>query len=127
MATPKSSINENWISIRWENANDEEIDVAWSSRTPRYSYNSPDENMEHFHTTNGNSFNIDTIGLNSGNYRFVIRKTNACGSAPWSQELTVACPQCHRAASNVEEAPEPWANFTPCNAEDPSSPCHFLL
>jgi len=95
MNTPTSQIDGHFITIHWENPDYEEIDVKWSSRTPRYSYAMPEENMENDFTTSGQQMIIDTRGLNSGNYRFIIRKTNECGDAPWSQELTVACPQCH--------------------------------
>jgi len=83
--------------------------------------------MENDFTTSGSQMIIDTRGLNSGNYRFIVRKTNACGDAPWSQEVTVSCPQCHHEPASVNEVPEPWANFVPCNPEDPNSPCHHLL
>jgi len=127
MNTPSSSIDSPFITINWDNLNEEEIDVKWSSRLPRFSYATPEENMENDHTTTGNNMVIDTRGLNSGNYRFVIRKTNSCGSAPWSQELTVACPQCHHNPTAVAEEPEPWANFVPCDPTDPNSPCHHLV
>jgi hypothetical protein len=83
--------------------------------------------MENDFTTSGSQMIIDTRGLNSGNYRFIVRKTNACGDAPWSQEVTVSCPQCHHEPASVNEVPEPWANFVPCNPDDPNSPCHHLL
>jgi len=95
MDTPTSQIDGHFITIYWNNNDYEEIDVKWSSRTPRYSYAMPEENMENDFTTSGNQMIIDTRGLNSGNYRFIIRKTNECGDAPWSQELSVACAQCH--------------------------------
>lgn len=101
MNTPSSTIDTPFITIEWLNPNDDEIDVKWSSRLPRFSYSSPEENMENDYTTRDTKMIIDTRGLNSGNYRFIIRKTNSCGDAPWSQELTVACPQCHHSTSAV--------------------------
>jgi len=101
MATPSSSIASPFITINWSNPDASEVDVKWSSRTPRYSYNRPEENMENDFSTRGEQMIIDTRGLNSGNYRFIIRKTNSCGDAPWSQELTVACPQCHLEPASV--------------------------
>jgi hypothetical protein len=127
MNTPTSMIDSPFISIFFDNEDGEMIDVKWSSRTPRYSYNSAEDNMENDFSTVGSSMIIDTRGLNSGNYRFICRKTNSCGDAPWSQELTVACPQCHHEPASVNEEPETWANFVPCNPDDPTSACHHLL
>jgi hypothetical protein len=127
MDSPTANIQGHMITVHWNNAEKEQIDVKWSSRTPRYSYASPEENMENDYTTSASNLALDTRGLNSGNYRFIIRKSNSCAEGEWSQELTVACPQCHRETNSVNEVPEPWANFVPCNPDDVNSPCHHLL
>jgi hypothetical protein len=127
MATPTAAIAGNQIKVHWSNPDKEQIDIMWSSKTPRYSYASPEQNMENYSTFATEQMVINTNGMNSANYRFIIRKTNSCAEGQWSQELTVSCPQCHSETASVNQVPEPWANYVPCNPEDPNSPCHHLL
>jgi hypothetical protein len=53
MATPTSKIEVPFIIISWPNLAGDEIDCKWSTRSRRFSYTNPEDNMENDFTTRG--------------------------------------------------------------------------